>query len=29
MGRQQITDWMQTETQRWGKLVKEHNIQAN
>lgn len=28
MGRQQIADWMQTETVRWGKLVKEHNIKA-
>jgi tripartite-type tricarboxylate transporter receptor subunit TctC len=28
MSRQQITDWMQTETVRWGKVVKEHNVKA-
>lgn len=28
MSRQQITAWMQAETVRWGKVVKEHNIKA-
>lgn len=28
MTRQQITQWMQTETVRWGKVVKDHNIKA-
>lgn len=28
MTRQQITQWMQTETLRWGKVVKDHNIKA-
>jgi tripartite-type tricarboxylate transporter receptor subunit TctC len=28
MTRQQVTQWMQTETVRWGKVVKEHNVKA-
>jgi tripartite-type tricarboxylate transporter receptor subunit TctC len=28
MNRQQIAEWMRTETQRWGKVVKDHNIKA-
>ena len=28
MNRQQISQWMQTETQRWGKVVKDNNIKA-
>ncbi len=28
MSRQQIAEWMQTETVRWGKVVKDHNIKA-
>lgn len=28
MNRQQIADWMQTETVRWGKVVKDNNIKA-
>ena len=28
MTRQQITEWMRTETQRWGKVVKDNNIKA-
>jgi tripartite-type tricarboxylate transporter receptor subunit TctC len=28
MTRQQITQWMQTETVRWGKVVKDNNIKA-
>jgi len=28
MNRQQIAQWMQTETQRWGKVVKDNNIKA-
>ncbi len=28
MSRQQIADWMRSETQRWGKVVKEHGIKA-
>ncbi|MGJ7505814.1 Bug family tripartite tricarboxylate transporter substrate binding protein [Variovorax sp. GT1P44] len=28
MTRQQIADWMRTETQRWGKVVKDNNIKA-
>jgi tripartite-type tricarboxylate transporter receptor subunit TctC len=28
MNRQQITEWMQTETVRWGKVVKDNNIKA-
>lgn len=28
MDRQQIADWMRTETQRWGKVVKDNNIKA-
>lgn len=29
MNRQQIAEWMQTETVRWGKVVKDHDIKAN
>jgi tripartite-type tricarboxylate transporter receptor subunit TctC len=29
MSRQQMAEWMQTETVRWGKVVKEHNIKAD
>ena len=29
MSRQQIADWMRSETQRWGQVVKEHDIKAN
>lgn len=28
MNRQQIAQWMQTESQRWGKVVKDNNIKA-
>jgi tripartite-type tricarboxylate transporter receptor subunit TctC len=28
MNRQQISEWMRTETQRWGKVVKDNNIKA-
>ena len=28
MTRQQIAEWMRTETQRWGKVVKDNNIKA-
>ncbi|MDM0021126.1 Bug family tripartite tricarboxylate transporter substrate binding protein [Variovorax saccharolyticus] len=28
MNRQQIAEWMRTETQRWGKVVKDNNIKA-
>jgi len=28
MNRQQITEWMRTETTRWGKVVKDNNIKA-
>ncbi|WP_218510817.1 tripartite tricarboxylate transporter substrate binding protein [Variovorax sp. dw_308] len=28
MTRQQIAEWMKTETQRWGKVVKDNNIKA-
>ncbi|QHI99909.1 tripartite tricarboxylate transporter substrate binding protein [Xylophilus rhododendri] len=28
MDRQQIAAWMQAETARWGKVVKDHNIKA-
>ena len=28
MTRQQIAEWMQTETVRWGKVVKDNNIKA-
>jgi tripartite-type tricarboxylate transporter receptor subunit TctC len=28
MSRQQIAEWMQTETVRWGKVVKDNNIKA-
>jgi len=28
MNRQQIAEWMRTESQRWGKVVKDHNIKA-
>lgn len=28
MDRQQIAAWMQTETKRWGKVVKDNNIKA-
>ena len=28
MTRQQITQWMRSETQLWGKVVKDHNIKA-
>ena len=28
MNRQQISEWMRTESQRWGKVVKDHNIKA-
>lgn len=28
MTRQQISQWMHTETQRWGKVVKDNNIKA-
>ncbi len=28
MTREQMTQWMQTETVRWGKVVKEHNVKA-
>ncbi|MDM0111267.1 tripartite tricarboxylate transporter substrate binding protein [Variovorax sp. J22R133] len=28
MNRQQIAAWMQTESQRWGKVVKDNNIKA-
>lgn len=28
MSRQQISAWMQTETVRWGKVVKDNNIKA-
>jgi tripartite-type tricarboxylate transporter receptor subunit TctC len=28
MNRQQITQWMATETARWGKVVKDNNIKA-
>lgn len=29
MTRQQIAEWMKTETVRWGKVVKEHKVKAN
>ncbi|WP_159917304.1 tripartite tricarboxylate transporter substrate binding protein [Pantoea sp. 18069] len=29
MTRQQITEWMHTETQLWGKVVKDNNIKAD
>ncbi|MEJ8823036.1 tripartite tricarboxylate transporter substrate binding protein [Variovorax humicola] len=28
MNRQQIAEWMRTESQRWGKVVKDNNIKA-
>jgi tripartite-type tricarboxylate transporter receptor subunit TctC len=28
MNRQQISEWMRTETQRWGRVVKDNNIKA-
>jgi hypothetical protein len=28
MNRQQIAQWMQTETQRWGKVAKDNNVKA-
>ena len=28
MNRQQIAEWMRSETQQWGKVVKDHNIKA-
>ena len=28
MTRQQISEWMKTETVRWGKVVKDNNIKA-
>lgn len=28
MSRQQISEWMQAETTRWAKVVKDHNIKA-
>ncbi|WP_076997486.1 tripartite tricarboxylate transporter substrate binding protein [Variovorax sp. KK3] len=28
MNRQQLAEWMRTETQRWGKVVKDNNIKA-
>ena len=28
MNRQQIAEWIRTETQRWGKVVKDNNIKA-
>lgn len=28
MNRQQITQWMRTETVRWGKVVKDNNVKA-
>lgn len=29
MNRQQIAEWMQSETARWGKVVKDNDIKAN
>lgn len=29
MSRQQITEWMQAETARWGKVVQDNNIKAD
>ena len=29
MSRQQIAEWMQTETVRWGKVVKDNNVKAD
>jgi len=29
MSRQQMAEWMQTETARWGKVVKDNNIKAD
>jgi tripartite-type tricarboxylate transporter receptor subunit TctC len=29
MSRQQMAEWMQTETARWGKLVRDNNIKAD
>lgn len=28
MNRQQVAQWMQTESARWGKVVKDNNIKA-
>ena len=28
MSRQQMSEWMRTETLRWGKVVKDNNIKA-
>jgi len=28
LNRQQIAEWMRTESQRWGKVVKDNNIKA-